>query len=87
MPAPDFADINNFLIHESGRIQMGMNAQSRARGFKWNELIPKGTFPLGMGQTINIPLRERSGPNTDTGWVQIELNNDPSIAASGNNAT
>jgi hypothetical protein len=84
MATPSLTDIDRFSASEAGRIQANMLAQSRVRGFNWASLVPKGEFPLGMGQSISKVIYERTIPSTDSGWTQLTLNN--TTGASGNNA-
>lgn len=85
MATPSLTAVNNFLVSESGRIQSEMSRQSRARGYKWDALIKKSSFPLGMGETLSKVNYERSTLTTDSGWNQISLN--PTSGSASNNAT
>lgn len=84
---PDLTDINDFLIAESGRVQSNMDKQSRARGYKWNSIVDRSAFPLGMGQQLTKVNYERTVANGSAyngfDWNQIVLN--PTSGSTTNN--
>lgn len=85
MSTPSLTAVDRFSVAESGRIQSSMLRQSRARGYNWASAIPKGEFPLHMGQSLSKVVWERTIPDSDSGWSQVTLN--PTSASASNNAT
>jgi hypothetical protein len=85
MSTPSLTAVDRFNVTESGRIQSKMLRQSRARGYNWASVIPKGEFPLHMGQSLSKIVYERTTPDSDSGWSQVTLN--PTSASASNNAT
>ncbi len=81
MATPSFENVNDFLVTETGRIQSNMDRQSRARGYKWNSLVQRTPFPLGMGQTLSKVNYERTVPGDAFAWNQLTVND-----GTGNNA-
>lgn len=87
MSAPDFTNVNDFLVTESGRIQSEMDKQTRARGYKWSGLVERNSFPLGMGQTLSKINYERTVPQQGGfAWNQVTVNPLPSVPSTSNNA-
>jgi len=70
------AAVNNILVQESGRI----NGEINRRIVKRNPiigLIPKKTFPLGMGYVISNLTFERALPaSSEDTWTQVQPSND-----------
>lgn len=71
---PSGADNNNFCVAETGRIEKKFQMQARARGI-WTNQIRQKPFPLGMGDTLNKVVWERSNPTTAFQWNVLSLNN------------
>lgn len=72
-------NINSLFSQESGRI--GPDLHTRTLGqTPWIDLVRKGAFPLGMGDTITVTTLERSLPGTTPSWTAVTKN-----ANAGNN--
>jgi hypothetical protein len=70
MAAPD---IDNLLTVESGRIGEDIYARTMHRSI-WLDMVEKGTWPDGMGQTISVLVYENSVPASPTAWSTVSFN-------------
>ena len=75
MAAPN---IDQLLTVESGRIGEDIHNRTMHRSI-WIDMVEKGTWPDGMGQSISVLVYENSVPATPTAWSTIGFND-----ASGN---
>lgn len=70
MAAPD---IDNLLTVESGRIGEDIYARTMHRSI-WLDMVEKGTWPDGMGQTISVLIYKSSVPASPTAWTTVGFN-------------
>lgn len=67
-------DINQFLVHESGRITYDI--YRREQYFSpWISQPKKVAWPEGMGETIDNIMWERPYVETENEWAQMAINN------------
>lgn len=66
-------DINNFLVHESGRITFDIYKREQYSS-PWIALPKKVAFPEGMGETIDNIMWERPYVATENAWGAMSIN-------------
>lgn len=68
------ANIDDVLVHESGRILGEEIHQRTLHTSPFLDLIKKGTWPDEMGEQLSVMTYERSLPATDPTWTTVTFN-------------
>lgn len=66
-------DINDLLVHESGRISEDIHDRTLHTSV-WLDLVEKGTWPDEMGEQISVLMYERSLPANSPTWETVTFN-------------
>jgi hypothetical protein len=73
-PLPlDTQDINQFLVHESGRLTYDIYERTQYSS-PWTALPEKAAWPQGIGDTITNTMWERSYVQEENPWAPMNLN-------------
>lgn len=74
-------NIDHWLLNETGRLVPEVLHQRTLHTGPWVNLVPKGSWPEGMGESLSVVTYERSLPTTSLTWGAVSFSDGTGAAA------